>query len=139
MIWSLKKPWLSSALVFVTGGILGAVSTGAYFRERSTHSNQLFAHRMRCNSLAQEYAMRHSGQVRTGLVRYSTTTVDYSDSRDSCLGQFDVIYSHPEPLPDESAIYVVDLGTDEILFSEGCSGDCENTLGRAQDAMRKYR
>jgi hypothetical protein len=48
--------------------------------------------------------------------------VDYSDSRDSCVGQFDVVYSHPEPLSDESAIYVVDLGTNEALFDEGCSG-----------------
>jgi hypothetical protein len=121
------------------GVILGAVSMAACYRERSVRSNELFTRRLKCNTLAEEYAKRRSGPARTGLVKYSPTMVDYSDSRDSCVGQFDVVYSHPEPLSDESAIYVVDLGTNEVLFDEGCSGDCSDTLGRAQDTMRKYR
>lgn len=117
----MKRPW-QFALVAVASLSIGAALDEVRHRIRDQHSAEIFEQRVRCRSLADEYAKKNSDNNNTFFVDH----VDFSPSRHSCIAA--TLNARGEPGDTFWTYQTVDIITGERLFTGECSDNDKSSI-----------
>lgn len=103
------------ALVAATcGAILGGGGVEVYHRSRLKNSTEFFGQRLKCNSLGREWQRAKSTEDR--ISGYNVDRIDFSVGRNSCIAEVEAEFAD-----STKSVQVVDLGTNETLYSAYCN------------------
>jgi hypothetical protein len=119
-----SRPTITALVGLVLGVVIGVSGSAIYYR----WSAALFANRVRCRTLAEEYIAKSDGQA-------LLSQVDFSRTRNSCVASTFALRA------GFSKYEVVDIVSNEKLFKGSCDfngGKCGDGVNiKLNNAMRQ--
>lgn len=98
------------AIALGAGVLIGGASVETFHRARDRQRREVFAQRLRCKSLAEDFAKNHTSSYLTMFVQRS----DYSLARNTCIASDSMLTE------TQNTFDVVDVITGEVLSTSHC-------------------